>query len=140
MKYLKTFENIHTDIPDISSHLERIKAIFQDYIDEYDMEEFPDNLDGIIDEESGFFYQIFYVKTDYDKRTLLFRVKIVVNIDYPSTTFSFRKSLENKAKEFYDKQEIIEDQLKSFDYECVVNCESYEEAYLEQTFDITYQF
>lgn len=59
MKYLKYFENLNTLTPEqIKFHLGEIKDIFQDYIDEYNIEELPDDLDENDDSRPGIYYYI----------------------------------------------------------------------------------
>jgi 6-pyruvoyl-tetrahydropterin synthase len=59
MKYLKYFENNSLSEDDISYHLDEIKNIFQDYIDEYDIEELPDDLEENDDSKPGIYYHIY---------------------------------------------------------------------------------
>jgi len=59
MKYLKRFENINTLSEDERQyHLEEIKSLFQDYIDEYNIDELPDDLDENDDSRPGIYYHI----------------------------------------------------------------------------------
>jgi len=59
MKYLKKFENLNTLTTDqIKFHLGEIKDIFQDYIDEYNIDELPDDLEEDDDSRPGIYYHI----------------------------------------------------------------------------------
>ena len=59
MKYLKRFENINTLSEDERQyHLDEIKSLFQDYIDEYNIDELPDDLDENDDSRTGIYYHI----------------------------------------------------------------------------------
>ena len=59
MKYLKRFENLNSLTPEeVQFHLGEIKDLFQDYIDEYNIDELPDDLDEDDDSKPGIYYHI----------------------------------------------------------------------------------
>lgn len=61
MKYLKTYEAYESMIlskSEIEYHLDEIKNIFQYYIDEYNIDELPDDLDENDDSRPGIYYYI----------------------------------------------------------------------------------
>jgi hypothetical protein len=59
MKYLKRFENLNSLTPEqVEFHLEEIKDLFQDYIDEYNIEELPDDMEEDDDSKPGIYYHI----------------------------------------------------------------------------------
>ena len=66
MKYLKKFEDLDLAKEDIQFHLDELKSIFQEYIDDFDIEELPADLeaDPHADQEdddsvSGLFYHLY---------------------------------------------------------------------------------
>jgi hypothetical protein len=145
MKYLKTFENSDTDKPDITSHLTTIKAIFQDYIDEYDIEELPDDLDEDDDTRPGFYYHLYWVGTDFNRRKLYFEFNVyVIHFDgyindyYDTESFKNQYNILNKKVEnFIKNNDKIKSQLKSFDYDCIIKTD---DDSFHQSFKISYQF
>lgn len=58
MKYLKYFENNSLSKDEIQYHLDEIKNLFQDYIDEYNIDELPDDLEEDDDSRPGIYYHI----------------------------------------------------------------------------------
>jgi hypothetical protein len=59
MKYLKRFENLNSLTPEqVEFHLGEIKDLFQDYIDEYNIEELPDDMEEDDDSKPGIYYHI----------------------------------------------------------------------------------
>jgi hypothetical protein len=59
MKYLKRFENLNSLTPEqVEFHLGEIKDLFQYYIDEYNIEEIPDDMDEDDDSRPGIYYHI----------------------------------------------------------------------------------
>lgn len=57
MKYLKMYE----DLNNIDYHLDEVKMIFFDYIDKYDMEELPEDLEEDDTSRPGIYYDIYVV-------------------------------------------------------------------------------
>lgn len=55
MKYLKMYE----DLNNIDYHLDEVKMIFFDYIDKYDMEELPEDLEEDDTSRPGIYYDIY---------------------------------------------------------------------------------
>lgn len=55
MKYLKLYE----DLNNIDYHLDEVKMIFFDYIDEYDMEELPEDLEEDDTSRPGLYYNLY---------------------------------------------------------------------------------
>jgi hypothetical protein len=55
MKYLKMYE----DLNNIDYHLDEVKMIFFDYIDKYDMEELPEDLEEDDTSRPGLYYNIY---------------------------------------------------------------------------------
>ena len=65
MRYIKTYENFnHQDA------LEEIKSVFQDIIDDYNLEELPNDLDDVDYSRPGIYYYIsdFYYMAEKTRR------------------------------------------------------------------------
>ena len=112
MKYLKKFEDLDLAKEDIQFHLDEVKSIFQEYIDEYDIELIPDDLDEDDNSRPGLYYNLYSSWTDYKRKQIGFELPIYI---YWNGEFS--KSLViNRFYKFYDKLEDMKSRLESMGY------------------------
>ncbi len=72
MKYLKKFEDLDLAKEDIQFHLDEVKSIFQEYIDEYDIELIPDDLDEDDNSRPGLYYNLYSSWTDSKRKQIGF--------------------------------------------------------------------
>jgi hypothetical protein len=113
MKYIKKFENIKISQDEIQNHLYEIQEIFQEYIDNYDIEQI--NL-ASLPNQNGLYYNVEYVGTDYKK--IYFNYSIFIIDDNVLNVGSDKYSVFNRFLEFQKNNLIIISTLKSFGYEC----------------------
>jgi len=59
MKYLKYFENNNNSNHNIEDHIDEVKSVLYDIIDNYDIEEIPDDLDENDHSRPGIYYYIY---------------------------------------------------------------------------------
>jgi hypothetical protein len=117
MKYLKYFEgadNSKSDIPqeDLDRMLDEIKSTFIEYLDEYDIELIPDDLDENDDSRTGLYYDLWWNWYDTRNKKIEFEFSI-----YIYWNDNFNKSLVvNRFYKFYDKLEDIKSHLESMGY------------------------
>jgi hypothetical protein len=118
MKYLKYFEgtdNSKSDIPqeDLDRMLDEIKSAFIEYLDEYDIELIPDDLDENDDSRTGLYYDLWWNWYDTRNKKIGFEFSIYI---YWNDNFS-KSLVVNRFYNFYDKLEDIKSHLDSMGYQ-----------------------
>ncbi len=119
MKYLKKFEsNFVTNRPnipkeDLDRMLDEIKSAFIEYLDEYDIELIPDDLDEDDDSKPGLYYNLWWNWHDTRNKKIGFELPIYIywNDERSKSIFV------NRFFEFYDKLEDIKSHLESMGYQ-----------------------
>ena len=113
MKYLKKFEDLdvseNRSKEEIQSHLDEIKSVFQEYIDDFDIEELPADLEEDDDSVSGLFYHLYWYATDKRRGKLLFQFDFYI---YDNENRDFRY----KFIEFLKFKDEIKKSLTSRGY------------------------
>lgn len=114
MKYLKKFENHNSKISqeDLDIMLDEIKSSFIEYLDEYNIELIPDDLEEDDDSDPGIYYNLHWSWHDIKRKQIGFELPIYIywNDERSKSIFV------NRFFEFYDKLEDIKSHLKSMGY------------------------
>mgnify|MGYP001112080778 CR=1 FL=1 len=101
MKYLKYFENNSISKDEIRNHLDDILSIFQEYIDEYNIENLELLKTYQNNSRNGIYYKLDFYATDYKIKKIYFRfiTYIVDNSDICNVRFSgiFKVSISNQV-------------------------------------------
>lgn len=122
MRYLNTFESHNSiysgnrpNIPqeELDRHLDEIRSAFIEYIDEFDIELIPDDLDEDDDSQPGLYYNLYWSWQDIKRNQLGFEFSIYL---YWSDKRN-KKIFVDKFFEFYSKLEDVKSHLKSMGYE-----------------------
>jgi len=125
MKYLKYFENNSLSEDERQYHFDEIKSIFQDYIDEYNIDELPDDLDYGDYSRPGIYYHIsdFYDIAEKSRRdngslrrcqyelTLYCPTEWTVDLDKEDPKYkiwsNYVKIIQQEVPEFVDRLQSI---------------------------------
>lgn len=116
MKHLNTFESYKgPSIPqeELDRFLDEIKSAFIEYIDEYDIEPIPDDLDENDDSKPGLYYNLYWSWHDTRRKKIGFEFSIYLYWNDKRTKTIFV----DRFFEFYDKLEDVKSHLKSMGYE-----------------------
>jgi len=125
MKYLKYFENNSLSEDERQYHLDEIKSVFQDIIDDYNLEEIPDDLDYGDYSRPGIYYHIsdFYDIAEKSRRdngslrrcqyelTLYCPTEWTVDLDKEDPKYqiwsNYVKIIKQEVPEFVDRLQSI---------------------------------
>jgi hypothetical protein len=116
MKHLNTFESHnrpHIPQEELDKHLDEIKSAFIEYIDEFDIELIPDDLDLDDDSQPGIYYNLYWSWHDTRRKKIGFEFSIYLYWNDKRT----KKIFVDKFFEFYSKLEYVKSHLKSMGYE-----------------------
>ena len=117
MKYLKEFESYNIpEKEDIQVHLDEIKSVFQEYIDDFNIEELPADLDEDDDTVTGLFYHLYWYGTDKKREKIHFQFDFYI---YDNEDRDFRY----KFIEFLKFKDEIKKSLTSRGYDVVYHPE-----------------
>jgi hypothetical protein len=77
MKHLNTFESYgynkpHIPQEELNRYLDEIKSAFLEYIDEFDIEQIPDDLDEDDDSMPGLYYNLYWDWYDKNRKRIGF--------------------------------------------------------------------
>jgi len=114
MKHLNTFESYkRPSIPqeELDRFLDEIKSAFIEYIDEYDIELIPDDLDENDDSKPGIYYNLYWSWHDTRRKKIGFEFSIYLYWNDKRTKTIFV----DRFFEFYDKLEDVNHILNPWD-------------------------
>jgi hypothetical protein len=139
MKYLKKFENNSISKDEIQYHLDDILSIFQEYIDEYDIENLNLLKKYQNNDRHGLYYSLDFYATDYKIKKIYFRFTTYVIADNTE-----KNLITDKFLEFTENKPKIISTLNSFGYDCITHFPfpftiDIEDC-VEYQFRISYQF
>lgn len=109
MKYLKKFESLSKN-DEIDTHLDEIKSVFQEYIDDFYIEELPADLEEDDDTVTGLFYHLYWYATDKRREKMLFQFDFYI---YDNENRDFR----DKFIQFLKFKDEIKNSLTSRGYQ-----------------------
>jgi hypothetical protein len=78
MKYLKKFENIEISEAEKKHLLDQIKFVFFDLVDDFDMEEIPEDLNEQDDTRPGLYYHLYQSWVDLKRSKVGFELVIYI--------------------------------------------------------------